>query len=279
MLPWLPAFVEEALLPARMPLVLDYDDAVFHRYDLHRSRLVRAVLGAKLDRLMARADLVVAGNDYLAARARQAGAQRIEIVPTVVDLDRYPPQPQARPDGPVTIGWIGSPGTARYLDAVKPVLRDLAGAMPLRAIAIGARPDQLEGSVFEPVRWSEEGEVEALRSIDIGIMPLEDTPWERGKCGYKLIQYMALGIPVVASAIGVNGRIVRHGANGYLAGGATDWKHALAELGGNPTLRGAFGAAGRSDVEKEYALSVQAPRLAGMIRSVVAAHAVATGRR
>ena len=273
-LPWLPAFLELALLPSRMPLILDYDDAVFHRYDMHRSRMVRALLGAKLDRLMARADLVVAGNDYLAARARQAGARQVEIVPTVVDLDRYPVRPGAGSDR-LTVGWIGSPGTASYLDVVKPVLRGLSETMPLKAIAIGARADQLAGSPFETAGWSEESEVDVLRTIDIGIMPLQDTPWERGKCGYKLIQYMALGLPVVASPVGVNVRIVRSGVNGFLATTADDWHAALARLAGDAALRAAFGGAGRSDVEKGYALSVQAPRLAAMIAAAVGAR----GRR
>jgi glycosyltransferase involved in cell wall biosynthesis len=227
------------------------------------------LLGAKLDRLMARANLVVAGNDYLAARARQAGADRVEIVPTVVDLARYPIRPSAGRDR-LTVGWIGSPGTAVYLDAVKPVLQSLSETMPLKAIAIGAREDQLSGSPFEPVEWSEASEVDALRTIDIGIMPLPDTPWERGKCGYKLIQYMALGKPVVASPVGVNARIVRNGVNGFLAATADDWHIALAELAGDAALRAAFGAAGRGDVEKGYALSLQAPRLAAMIETVVA---------
>jgi glycosyltransferase involved in cell wall biosynthesis len=267
-LPWLPAFVELSLLPRGIPLIADYDDAVFHRYDQHGSLLVRAVLGRKLDRVMARVDLVVAGNAYLADHARKAGARRVEIVPTVVDLDRYLLLEHPHADE-VTIGWIGSPKTAAYLDAVKPVIGELTSAMPLQAIAIGARADQLAGSCFTPVPWSEESEVAQLRRIDIGIMPLEDTPWERGKCGYKLIQYMALGLPVVASPVGVNRQIVRHGENGFLASAPAEWRDALEKLATDPALRRSFGAAGRSDIEDRYALSVQAPHLAELIEAVV----------
>lgn len=268
LLPWLPAPLELALLPHNVPLIVDYDDAVFHRYDMHRSSLVRTVLGRKLDRLMARADLVVAGNDYLGTRAQAAGARRVEIVPTVVDLDRYSPAP-ARSDGTVTIGWIGSPNTAPYLDPVKPVVESLAASARVRAIAIGARPDQVADSPFEAVPWTEEGEIDALRGIDIGIMPLQDTPWERGKCGYKLIQYMALGRPVVASPVGVNRTIVQNGVNGFLAGDASEWREALEQLVRSASLRLAFGVAGKSLVEQEFSQHIWAERSANLFRTVL----------
>jgi glycosyltransferase involved in cell wall biosynthesis len=269
-LPWLPAFVELSLLPRRVPLIADYDDAVFHRYDQNRRALVRRLLGRKLDKVMRRADLVVAGNDYLAARARQVGAPRVEVVPTVVDLDRYPLAPRTR-SGPLTIGWIGTPSTMEYFDPLKPLLRELSRELPMRVVAIGARPDQMSGEPFEAVAWSEEGEVDALRALDIGVMPLPDTPWERGKCGYKLIQYMAVGLPVVASPVGVNSRLVREGANGYLAADEEGWKQALRALAADPERRLAFGEAGRGLVEEQYTLQVQAPRLARLIRETVQA--------
>jgi glycosyltransferase involved in cell wall biosynthesis len=266
--PWLPAFIELGLLPSDAPLIADYDDAVFHRYDQHRSALERAVLGRKLDRVMARADLVVAGNAYLAQHAERAGARRIAIVPTVVDLDRYPLRPRS-PSPTLTVGWIGTPSTMEYFEPLKPVLRGLSQEIPMRVVAIGARPDQMVGEPFAAVPWSEAGEVEALRALDIGVMPLPDTPWERGKCGYKLIQYMALGLPVVASPVGANAAIVREGENGFLATGDDEWRAALTTLAGDPALRERLGQAGRRRVEAEYALAVQAPRLATLIRETV----------
>ncbi|MER9120473.1 glycosyltransferase family 4 protein [Mesorhizobium sp. M0954] len=268
MLPWLPAFLELALISQKLPLIVDCDDAVFHRYDTHRSSIVRAVLGRKLDRIMARADLVTAGNDYLADRAQRAGARHVEIVPTVVDLKRYSIGPRSNADM-VTVGWIGSPITAPYLDIVKPILESLSQDVPLRAVAIGARPDQLAGSIFTATPWSEETEVDEIRKIDIGIMPLPDNPFERGKCGYKLIQYMALGLPVVASPVGVNKQLIRHGQNGFLAADSGQWREAIATLCNDPALRHSFGAAARVDVERHYALSVMAPRLADLIEGAV----------
>lgn len=273
MLPWLPALLELALVSKDLPLIVDYDDAVFHRYDMHRSSIVRLLLGRKLDKVMARADLVIAGNDYLADRARNAGARRVEIVPTVVDLDRYPMQSRPNADM-VTVGWIGSPFTAPYLDIVKPVLKSMSREVPLQGVAIGARPDQVAGSVFTAKPWSEETEVEEIRKIDIGIMPLPDNPFERGKCGYKLIQYMALGLPVVASPVGVNKQIVRHGENGFLATDSNQWCEAIAKLGNDPALRHSFGAVARVDVERDYALSVLAPRLANLIEGAVVSNSL-----
>jgi glycosyltransferase involved in cell wall biosynthesis len=268
--PWLPAMLERALVPKRTALVLDYDDAVFHRYDEHRSAFVRALLGRKIEAVMRRADLVTAGNEYLAEYARRAGCRRVEWLPTVIDLDRYPPRPapaQRAANAPITIGWIGSPATADYLEAVDPVLRRLRERHQVRCVAIGARGDQVSGSQFEsPWTWSEDAEVAQLQQFDIGIMPLPDAPWERGKCGYKLIQYMACGLPVVASPVGANRGIVVDGDNGYLAADDRQWLDALEQLVADPALRERMGASGRRMVEQTYCLQVQAPRLADMLR-------------
>jgi glycosyltransferase involved in cell wall biosynthesis len=264
LLPWVPAFAEFMLLPRGVRVILDYDDAVFHRYDMHASVAVRAVLGQKLDKLMARADLVLAGNGYLAERARQAGAKRVAIVPTVVDLERYCPTSHEL-EGPVTVGWIGSPNTAPYLDQVKPVVNALAAGGRIRAVAIGARQDQVDGSAFEAVSWTEESEVDHLARCDIGIMPLTDTPWERGKCGYKLIQYMALALPVVASPVGVNTTLVGPDS-GFLARDEKEWRAALLSLASDAGKRRMQGAAGREKVAKEYSLQVWAGRLSGLLR-------------
>ena len=268
LLPWMPAWFERMALQRRPAIVVDYDDALFHRYDQHRSALVRTVFGKKIDAVMRNADLVTAGNGYLSARATDAGAGCVEWLPTVVDLTRYPPPLPRRPGAETVIGWIGSPSTAHYLQQIAPALRVLKERHPLRCIAIGARPDQVEGTPFESVVWSEDREVELLASIDIGVMPLVDEQWERGKCGYKLIQYMAVGCPVVASPVGVNPEIVDVGGNGYLAGTTEEWVSTLDHLIADPSLRSAMGREGRKRVETTYSLQAQAPRLAAMLHSL-----------
>lgn len=273
LLPWVPTFIERIFTPSRPKLVVDYDDAIFHNYDLHRSTLVRAVLGDKIDDVMRRADMVLAGNAYLAGRAASAGCARVENLPTVVDLDRYPftvRQHAADEEvRPVVIGWIGSPATAHYLSLLAGVAERLQARYSVRFVAIGARPDQVDGSPFEALPWTEASEVQLLRSIDIGVMPLVDGPWERGKCGYKLIQYMACNRPVVASPVGVNCEIVDEGINGYLADGKEAWERALSTLIESPELRQSMGDQARARVEQMYSLQTQAPRLCDFFSSMI----------
>ena len=270
MLPWIPAWLELGLFPAKLPLIVDYDDAVFHRYDQHRLSLVRGLLGRKIDRGMQRADLVVAGNEYLANRARNAGASRVEILPTVVDVGRYGvtsriPGAQQLP----VIGWIGSPLTAKYLNLIAPALHEIVSRRLGRVIAVGANANRLDDLPVEILPWAEATEVNDIQGFDIGIMPLPDSPFERGKCGYKLIQYMACGKPVVASPVGVNSMIIRDGVDGFLASTHQEWISALTRLIADPKLRQQMGHAGRLRIENEFSLQRAAPRLVSLIGSVV----------
>ena len=258
--PFLPALFERVLARFRVPYVVDYDDALFHRYDLHSRAVVRRLLGRKIDAVMRVAAVVVAGNEYLADRAREAGARRIEIIPTVVDTERYQPAMKSS-DGTPVVGWIGTPKTSRYLMPLLPVFEKLRNEMPVRFVAVGARDADFAGTLVEAWPWSEETEVASIQQFDIGIMPLEDGPMERGKCGYKLIQYMACGLPVVASPVGVNREIVVSGHNGFLACAAQDWFDALRDLSLDADQCRVMGAHGRRQVEAWYSKKAQAPRL------------------
>jgi len=263
-LPWMPAWIE--VLLARQPYVVDYDDAVFHRYDLHRNAFVRRVLGRKIDRVMQNATLVVAGNEYLAERARTAGAKRVEILPSVVDADLYAPA-LARASG-FTIGWIGSPVTAPYLEQVRPALEMLTSGNQAKVSLIGAGDAiKWKNANVQILPWREEDEIQNIQQFDVGIMPLVDEPFERGKCGYKLIQYMACGLSVIASPVGVNRQIVEHGVTGFLAESEQDWQKALIFLRENPEKRREMGMAGRAKMEREYSLQAATPKLASLLRS------------
>lgn len=257
--PDLPAWFERLLRWSGVRYVVDYDDAIFHNYDLSSNPL-RKMLRHKIDSVMRNAALVVAGNEYLAERARRAGAERVETLPTVVDLGRYSPA-QKRESEEVVVGWVGSASTVKYLDIVVPALRQLAAERPLRLRVIGATFSANDLSV-ECREWSEADEGDQIRDFDIGIMPLIDSPWERGKCGYKLIQYMACGVPVIASPVGANCDIVEDGMSGFFAAGREEWANVLRVLAGGAALRRAMGARGRSVVEERYCLQVAAPRLA-----------------
>lgn len=263
-LPWMPAPLEALL--ARRPYVVDYDDAVFHRYDLHQSALVRRVLGRKIDQIMGNATLVIAGNEYLAERARTAGAKRVEILPSVVDADLYAPA-SVRTSG-FTIGWIGSPVTAPYLEQVHPALEMLTSGDQAKVSLIGAGDAiKWKNANVQILPWREEDEIQNIQQFDVGIMPLVDEPFERGKCGYKLIQYMACGLPVIASPVGVNRQIVEHGVTGFLAESEQDWQKALIFLRENPEKRRKMGMAGRVKMEREYSLQAATPKLASLLRS------------
>lgn len=262
--PWWPLVIEAALLTG-VPYVLDFDDATFHNYDLSTNRFVRILLSSRLDRLMSKAALVACGNGYLAQRAMDAGASWTEIVPTVVDLERYSVS-RAVVTSPVPyIVWIGSPSTAKYLALLHEPLRRLALETSFVLRVIGAEHIVMPGVDVEIVRWSEQTEVASMIDCAIGIMPLQDSPWERGKCGYKLIQYMACGLPVVASAVGANSEIVDGGIDGILVNSTDEWVSALGLLLNSPELRAEMGRAGRRRVEKDYCLQKSGPRLAELM--------------
>jgi glycosyltransferase involved in cell wall biosynthesis len=265
-LPWIPAPVERLLLKG-VPYVMDFDDAVFHNYDLHRSGLARRLFGDRIDILMEGARLITAGNDYLADRARAAGSQWVELLPTVIDLQRYIIKPSDDDTDIPRIVWIGSPSTARYLKLIHSPLVELSRRYAFRLRIIGPRPE-LPGIDVEYVDWSEATEVSAIRACHIGVMPLPDTRWARGKCGYKLIQYMACGLPVVGSPVGVNSVIIREGENGFLADSDRAWFDALEALLKDSSLRRRLGCAGRRRVEEEYCIQKTAPLLLRMLKSV-----------
>jgi glycosyltransferase involved in cell wall biosynthesis len=226
---------------------------------------------------MAAAHTVTVGNGYLAERARSAGAGRVEFIPTVIDLDRYPETPpEDRAGGPPRVVWIGSPSSCRYLNLLRDPLMQLRKRIEFKLRIIGGTAPDLPGVDIEAVPWSEETEVASLRECQIGVMPLFDSPWERGKCGYKLIQYMACGLPVVASPVGVNREIVRAGENGLLAGTTGEWVEVLDRLLANRDLRHEMGRAGRKRVEEEYCTQRVAPRLLELL-TAAARRSVAAG--
>jgi glycosyltransferase involved in cell wall biosynthesis len=271
LMPFLPAWVEHLLLRGGPPYVVEYDDAVFHRYDRHRSAVVRRLLGTKIDRLMAGAAVVVAGNAYLADRARAAGARDVAIIPSVVDLEHYPVVPPAG-DRPPVIGWIGSPSTAEALDAVAPALARVCAGGRARVVLVGVTPGRRSWPFpCEERPWAEGREAEDIAGFDIGIMPLADEPWSRGKCGFKLVQYLVCGRPAVASPVGVNPAIVIDGVTGLLASSEDEWVAALDRLVADAPLRARLGAAGRAHVEAHYALHRTAPLVADVLRRAAGA--------
>jgi glycosyltransferase involved in cell wall biosynthesis len=267
LLPYLPAWAERWLSWRGIPYVVNYDDALFHRYDRSSNPLVRLLLSKKIATVMRHSALVIAGNAYLADYAHNAGASRVEQLPTVIDLERYTVKPAQATDV-LTIGWIGSLTTTPYLKLIEDALSILAKESPIRLLLVGAGPLSMDSVPVEQQQWTEATEVDSIHRMDIGVMPLEDTVWERGKCGYKLIQYMACGLPVVSSAVGVNTTIVDDGENGFLATTTDEWLATFRALRDSVELRQRMGMAGRRKVEARYNTDVTAPRLIHWLREV-----------
>ncbi|MBI3091845.1 MAG: glycosyltransferase family 4 protein [Candidatus Tectomicrobia bacterium] len=240
-------------------LVFDFDDALaFHERSRAAPRL--SLRSWKFHAALRAADLVLAGNSYLAELAAP-WARRVVVLPTGVPVERYEPKPPATTGAApgaslgLVLGWIGSRSTLGYLEALLPVLEELHRRRPeVRLKVVADAFPQSRSLPIEAVRWCEAQEAAQVASFDIGLMPLPDTPWTRGKCGLKLLQYLAAGVPVVASPVGVNKEIVRPGLNGYLAAQAREWLERLEELARQPALRARLGAWGRKDVEARFSL-------------------------
>ena len=218
---------------------------------------------------------VTVGNQYLAEYARRWN-RSVEIMPTTVDLGRYTMAEMSRSDRPV-IGWTGTHSTYQHLDLLRPALTTLAAKRDFVLRVIGPGTFTMPGVTVENRRWRSDSEVDDLRGIDIGVMPLPDDLWSRGKCGAKALQYMALGIPAVCSPVGVNREIVVHGANGLLAEGIQEWVVALSGLVDSETERRRLGLAGRRTVEVRYSAQVHGPRMANVLRAAASGRNCAVG--
>lgn len=269
--PYLPAIDGLLARLAGRPILYDIDDAIFHMYDAHPSRVVRHLLRNKLRPLVRRAAICLCGNEYLADYVTAAGGRAV-VVPTVVDTNHFHPAPP-RADRPLTVGWIGSPSTWRYVEPLLPTLLPAMARLGARFRVVGAGPAARGITGIDAAEWNEAQEVADLQSMDIGLMPVPDQPWARGKCGYKLIQYMACGVPGIASPVGVNSTIVDHGGDGFLARTEADWVDALDQLARNPDLRARMGEKGRAKVIARYSLQSQQPVVLDAFRAAMVAGA------
>lgn len=263
-LPRWPAAVERLLPLLGRRFVVDLDDAIFHTYDRHPNALVRKLLGRKIDVVFSLAPIVVVGNEYLAERARRAGAARVIIVPTTVDHYAYTAQQSSARDK-LTLGWIGSSATEHYLHTIAPELEQLCNSLQARLRLIGVDEHDFAHPDVVLSRWSEDTEVRELAACDIGLAPMSDGPWERGKCGLKAIQYMASGVPVLAADVGVLPTIVQHGKTGFIYRDAAEFAHYARQLADDPGLRRRMGAAGRERVAASYSIHGWVDTIAGVL--------------
>ena len=243
-------------------IVYDFDDAIYFakpdRPGAAPDRSPRRV--RKFEATCGIADLVTAGNRTL-ARAAERTARLVKIVPTAIDLSGYAPRRDPR-EVSGRIAWIGLPGNLSYLRIVERSLVRLAERHPgWRLTVVSERPPERFAAPVEFLPWSKETEGEILSTCDVGIMPLEDDEWTRGKGGFKLLQYMAAGLPAVASPVGVNREIIVEGETGFLASSPDEWEERIERLLGDPALRLRMGLAGRRRVEERYAMPIVSRRV------------------
>lgn len=247
---------ELALMKKLNPrIVFDMDDAVmFHELEHHKPLTGKNFL--KFIRTIDHCAAVVAGNRFLAAFA-ESNCKQVYVLPTPIDADRYRVKDYSQPSDKVIIGWVGVSGNLHYLKRLKAVFQRLCAEHPNVYLKIVSNDFiDMDGVRIIKEKWSLETEIESLRSFDIGIMPLDDTLWARGKCGYKILQYMGVGVPAVASPVGINTEFIQHGTTGYLASSESDWYDAILALATDGTRRERMGAAGRNVLEQQYSQNV-----------------------
>ena len=256
--PFMPPIFEWALFKTNKKIYFDYDDAVFHNYDLSNNLYIKLFLSRKIKYLMKMSEGIIAGNDYLQEYAYNSGTKRVLKMPTVIDLDHYASNPPKHGrNQKFTIGWIGSPSTTKYLEIIKEPLSRLGLKIPILLYLVGADNKfdlAIDNIEIISIPWSEEREQEALKVFDVGVMPLYDNAWEKGKCAFKLIQYMASFLPVIASNVGMNAEIINNYGNGFIVKTPDDWYDFFYKIYSHPELKNKMGMKGRELVEKKFTI-------------------------
>jgi glycosyltransferase involved in cell wall biosynthesis len=265
-----PAVLERLLGIMGRPVIFDFDDAIFLLHTTAANRRFGWLkFPGKTGVICRLSREVVVGNSYLADYARRFN-ENVSIIPPGIDTDQYQPLVRGASDGPVVIGWTGSSTSQTYLEMFTPLLRELTSRKDVRIRVISDRLPDLPGVAVEWQPWSIDRETEDLAPIDIGIMPMPDDDWSRGKCSFKAMQYMAMGIPPVCSDVGNNRVVVNHGVNGFLANTTEEWLARLEELIDDPALRARFGAEARSTIEARYSMRHCAKLFGEVVRRAVA---------
>lgn len=269
-----PPLIERALARLGPPILFDFDDAIWR---LHTSaanrRLAWLKFPGKTAAICRISDHVVVGNSYLAEYARQFNSQ-VTVVPSSIDTDLYQPRPRAREETKVVVGWMGTSTSQTYLEMAAPMLRAIAALPRVEIQVVSNRRPELPGvsAVWHP--WSAEKEVELLAGFDVGIMPMPDDEWALGKSAMKALQYMAMSVCTVASAIGTNREVIEHGRNGLLASSIEEWRAAVKGLVEDKAQRERLGAAGRETVLSRYSMRTSASAFEGVVRDVVARRSI-----
>ena len=264
-----PPIFEKLIHQRRVPIVFDFDDAIFVSYRSPSNGYLSYLKFASKTKTICRlASHVMVGNPYLAEYALQVN-DRVTVIPTTIDTEKYRVTRRAEQNGPPVIGWTGSYSTVQHLDTLRGALKKLAERESFRLRVIGTPNYECAPIDVEAMPWRADTELEDLSAIDIGVMPLPDDRWSKGKCGLKALQFMALGIPTVCSPVGVNTDIIQDDENGLIAGTEDEWVDKLSRLLREAELRQRLGQAGRATVEAKYSAITQTPRVYEIFKSVI----------
>jgi glycosyltransferase involved in cell wall biosynthesis len=263
-----PAILERLLPLFGKPVIFDFDDAIFL---LHTTRANRHFgwlkFPGKTAAICRKSAHVVVGNAWLADYARRSNS-RVTVIPSSVDTRRFRPMRRDERSRRVVIGWTGSTTSQTHLEMFAPVLARLRESRDFELRIISDRRPEITAIPFEWSPWSAETEVDDMGRFDIGIMPIPDDPWARGKCALKALLSMAMGLPTACSAVGANREVIEHGTNGLLAASEEDWLDQLRMLIDDPGLRHRLGAAARRTVEERYSTDHCAGQFARVVRKV-----------
>jgi glycosyltransferase involved in cell wall biosynthesis len=277
-IPFGPPVIESMIAARGIPIVYDFDDAIFLPNVSEANKAFAFLKNpSRVARVLRLSQHVIAGNEYLGEYARQHTAA-VTVIPTAVDTSKFVPRsaPSTRSSDELIVGWIGSPTTYPYLHSLSEVLRAVARHHVFTLKVSGAgQPVRIPGVRVQEVPWSLADEVALFNTCDVGVYPLTDDDWAKGKCGFKAIQCMACGVPVVAAAVGVNREIINDGVNSFLASTPTEWIEKLGRLLSDAELRSRMAVAGRRTIEARYSLQVTAPRVAAVLAAAVGREAAA----
>lgn len=261
------AFFETLLTILRKPLIFDFDDAIFLPSTSKSNSFIEILKSPnKIATIIKKSRYIIAGNHYLADFALRYNSA-VTVIPTPIDTDKYYPCVTGKNNEKIVIGWMGSATTVDFLDIVNNVFAALSKRfcnVIFKIVGSDFSPVGIKNIISKP--WALEEEVADLRSFDIGIMPMPDNKWTKGKCGFKAILYMSMGIPCVCSGVGVNKEIIKDGWNGFLADTEAEWIEKLSILIDNPELRHKMGLMGRKTIEEKYSIKINAPKFTEVIQ-------------
>jgi glycosyltransferase involved in cell wall biosynthesis len=264
-----PPVFERLIAESGVPVVFDFDDAIFVSYRSPSNGYLSYLKFASKTKTICRiSSHVMVGNPYLADYARQVN-DRVTVIPSTIDTEKYRVPERKEKTGPVVIGWTGSHSTVHQLDTMRGALKRLAEKESFRLRVIGTPSYECPPLDVEARPWRSETEVDDLSDIDIGVMPLPDDRWSKGKCGMKALQFMALGIPTICSPVGVNADIIKDDQNGFIAATEEEWVEKLSRMLRSAELRQRLGHAGRVTVEEKYSAITQTPRVYEIFKSVL----------